>query len=112
MAKVPATPAEREYLTSVRALACICCTKAGIEQTSQTEAHHIKRDPLTGRSLGGSQKAPHFHAIPLCQKLHHWNGVYVSIGSRAFEAEWGNELDLLAETYDLLGLPYIWEQAS
>jgi len=88
----------------VRAQPCLLCAPG--EQQSITESHHIKRDPLTGLSLGGGQKAPHFATLPLCQRKHHWNSVYVSMGSREFERRYGNELDLLERFYDLIGIPY------
>ena len=100
----PATPDERAHLQLVRAQPCLLC-KPG-EQRSITEAHHIKRDTTTGQPLGGSQKAGHFEVLPLCQKKHHWNSVYVSMGSREFERLYGNELEMLERTYDLLGIPY------
>lgn len=104
MSRPPATPAERAHLIRVRALPCLLCAVG--EQRSPTEAHHIHRDPWTGQSLGGSQKAPHFAVLPLCQKQHHWNSVYVSMGSREFESRYGNELELLELTYQLLQMPY------
>ena len=105
MRKRPATPEELAHLERVRNLPCICCEREGLVQTSPTEAHHLKRDAATGQPLGGGQKAPHFHTIPLCERTHHWNGVHVHMGSREFEARWGNELDLLALTLMRLNLP-------
>ena len=102
--RYPPTPAEDAHLKSVRALPCILCGPG--EQQSVTETHHIHRDPWTGQSIGGGQKVSHYAVIPLCQRRHHWNSVYVSIGSRVFEDQYGNELDLLERTYEALGVPY------
>ena len=110
--KRPATEAEREHLARVRALPCIVCYLRGEAQTSPKEAHHLKRDPTTGQSLGGSQKAPHWATIPLCRDTHHWNGVNVHMGSREFERRWGNEIALLERTYEMLNLAYPYQVAS
>lgn len=88
---------------------CVVCEMLGLVQTSGTDAHHIKRDPNTGQSLGASQRASHWWVIPLCSHTHHWNSVYVSIGSRKFEATYGNELVLLQRTYATLGIQYPYE---
>jgi len=64
-------------------------------QTSPTEGHHIRRKP-DGSLYGGHDKAGDHEMIPLCRDLHHWNGAGAPMSHRAFEAEFGNELDLLA----------------
>ena len=102
------TSAEIEHLGRVKSLPCIVCEMRGEPQTSPTDAHHCKRDPETGESLGASQKGDGFTTIPLCCKTHHWNSVYVTMGSRKFERLYGDELTLLALTYERLGLPYPW----
>ena len=106
----PPTPEEAAHLKLVRGLPCLLCAPG--EQQSKTEAHHIKRSTATGQPLGGSQKASHFEVLPLCQRKHHWNSVYVSMGSREFERLYGNELELLERTYELLGLPYPFERIA
>lgn len=104
------SPAEVEHLGRVRSLPCIVCEMRGEMQTSPTEAHHLKHDPITGHPLGLSQKGNGFTTIPLCAGKHHWNGVQVHMGSREFESRYGNELGLLARTYERLGVPYPWSK--
>ena len=101
---------EIEHMGRVKSLPCIICERMGLRQVSPTDAHHIKRDPETGESLGAAQKGSGFTTIPLCCKTHHWNSVYVAVGSKKFEQLHGNELTLLALTYERLGLPYPWEK--
>lgn len=110
MRKQPPSKAEIEHMGRVKSLPCIVCTLRGERQATGTDAHHIKRDPLTGKSLGGSQKGDGFTTIPLC-KNHHWNGCeqkppFRPIGSKEFERRYGSELDLLVRTYKRLGIPY------
>ena len=100
---------ESRHLARVKALSCAVCELRGERQFSPTEAHHIKRDPFTGRFLGASQKGNAYTTIPLCSHRHHWNGVHVGMGSREFERRYGNELDLLQRTYERLGLPYPYQ---
>ena len=90
------------HLRLVRALPCIACEMTGEQQTSPTEAHHIKRDE-TGQTYGTGQKAHDDETIPLCH-YHHWNGVGSGFTHRSFEAEFGNERDLLARTLETLGI--------
>lgn len=62
-------------LTLIHMLPCVVCHLRGDEQTSATEAHHLKNLP-TGQRIGmGFKKAPDEYTIPLCQ-IHHWNGVH------------------------------------
>lgn len=111
----PEAPPNPAYMLRVKGMACIVCRHEGLRQDSPTEAHHIRRDPVTGQPLGASQKAPDEHTIPLCQKRHHWNGVHCAstLSHHAFEAQYGNELALLQETQEDLGvLPLVgWESA-
>jgi len=110
MKKAP-TKEESAHMGRVKALPCVVCEMRGEVQTSLTDCHHIKRDPETGQTLGGAQRASHWHTIPLCSRSHHWNSVHVSMGSKEFERFFGNELDLLRLTYQNLGLPYHWENS-
>ena len=90
-----------DHLGRVRALPCIVCEMTGEQQTSPTEAHHIKRDE--SGQFYRSQKAHDDETIPLCH-YHHWNGVGSGYTHRGFEAEFGNERDLLARTLATLGI--------
>jgi hypothetical protein len=83
-------------------MGCIACEIKGLQQTSPTEAHHIRRRP-DGQSYGTSQKAGDREAIPLCYE-HHWNGVGSIYTRKQFEAEFGNERELLAMTLKRLGI--------
>ena len=104
------TPEEIQHMGRVKSLPCIVCEMRGEAQTSPSEAHHVKRDPTTGQSLGASQKGNGYTTIALCAGRHHWNGVNVSMGSKEFETKFGNELDLLRLTYERLGIPYPWSK--
>ena len=57
---------EIEHMGRVKSLPCIICERMGLRQVSPTDAHHIKRDPETGESLGAAQKGSGFTTIPLC----------------------------------------------
>jgi len=105
------SPADIEHMGRVKSLPCIVCDMRGEAQTSPSEAHHIKRDPITGQPLGASQKGDAWTTIPLCSGRHHWNGVHVHMGSKEFEARYGNELDLLALVYERLGVAYPWRRS-
>jgi hypothetical protein len=101
----PLTAAESNHMGLVKSLPCCVCEQLGLSQTSPTDCHHIKRNPITGLPLGAIQKGSGFTTIPLCGGRHHWNGVNVHMGSKDFEQKYGNELDLLAYTYKRLGIP-------
>lgn len=90
------------HLRMVRSLPCIACELKGVQQTTPTEAHHIKRRP-DGQFFGMGQKASDEETIPLCYH-DHWNGVGSIWTHRGFEAEFGNERDLLAATLTRLGI--------
>jgi len=81
------------HLKRVRSMPCLCCEMKGLQQTTPTEAHHIRRDE-TGQLYGASQKAHDDETIPLCVE-HHWNGVGSIFTHRGFETEFGNERELL-----------------
>ena len=85
----------------IRSMPCLACKMAGIQQTTPTEGHHIKRRP-DGTNYG-SVKAPDREMIPLCY-YHHWNGVGSIYTRKGFEAEFGDERALLAMTLKELGI--------
>lgn len=87
---------DKDHLRKVRALPCIACEIAGVQQVSPTSAHHIKRE-ADGSLLGASQKAHDTETIPLCCTCH-WNGHESIWTHRGFEAEFGDERALLAAT--------------
>lgn len=86
------TKAEKKHLSNVAELGCIICK-------SPAEIHHIR----TGM---GHKRANHYQVIPLCP-THHRNGGYgtaIHAGIKAFESNFGLELDLLALTNKKIGL--------
>ena len=87
------------HLKRVRTLPCIVCKMCGQTQTSPTEAHHIRRR-ADGQCYGKQQKAHDWETLPLCSGTHHWNGVHCAskLSHHEFEALYGNERELLAET--------------
>ena len=100
----PEAPPNREHMLQVKRLPCLVCLHEGLRQKTPTEAHHIKRDPATGRVLGEGQKAPDEHTIPLCEEHHRTggNGVAFHAGREPWERAYGNELDMLQETREML----------
>ena len=90
-----------ERLSKIAQMGCIVCANLGQEQSSRTNAHHIKRWE-DGTKLGLGQKVGDDRTIPLCEREHHWNGVHVHMGSHEFEERFGNELELLDQVNALL----------
>ena len=89
-----------EHMRIVRALPCIACQIAGVQQVSPTEAHHIRRG-ADGQPYGTSQKGHDTETIPLCFTCH-WNGVGSIYTRREFEGKFGNERDLLEQTLEMI----------
>lgn len=78
------TKAEEAHLNRVAELGCIICG-------GMAEIHHLR----TGMGIG--QRNDHFNVLPLCF-LHHRGGGYgvaYHQGKKAFEANFGTELELL-----------------
>lgn len=82
-----------EHLRLIRAMPCIACEIAGIQQTTPTESHHLRTRP-DGTDYGTGVKAPDEETIPLCAH-HHWNGSASIYTRKGFEAEFGTERNLL-----------------
>ena len=80
---------EREHLNAVADLGCIIC--GGL-----AEIHHLKINPETGHRLGMSQRASHFHVIPLCPLHHRQGGIGVAYhaGPRTWENIHGTQAEL------------------
>ena len=89
-----------EHMRRVRTLPCIACQIAGVQQATPSECHHIRRRE-DGQPYGASQKAHDTETIALCHTCH-WNGVGSIYTRREFEAKFGNERDLLAQTLETL----------
>lgn len=83
---------ERQWLDLIASLGCVVCRSQG--RFSEAQIHHLR----TGQGMG--QRAPHFLVIPLCPEHHQSGGPGVAYHAspRQFEALYGSELDLLAET--------------
>lgn len=80
------------YLQLIRTLPCALCEVRGVEQTSKTDAHHIRFD------YGASQRADDILTIPLCHDTCH-QGPHGRHGDQAlFRLANVTEMDLLAKT--------------
>ena len=87
------TKREKAYLDRVASLGCVVCRNHGYGDTP-AQIHHIR----TGQGM--SQRASNYLVIPLCPQ-HHTDGgkgVAIHAGQQSFEAIYGSELDLLAQT--------------
>ena len=94
----PKRQTDKAHLKLIRSMGCIACEIAGVQQTSPTSAHHIRRK-ADGSLYGAGQKASDMETIPLCQ-TDHWNGVDSVWTHRGFEERFGNERALLAMVLD------------
>ena len=92
-----ATVTEKKYLDEVADHGCIVCRNLGYGDTP-AEIHHLRS------GMGGGQRNSNFIIIPLCAE-HHRNGGYGTAyhaGRSAFEANHGTEMQLLAQTIELV----------
>ena len=90
MPKKPATVKEKRHLSRIAELGCIvCCGPANV--------HHIRE----GQGMG--IRASHFLTIPLCRE-HHQGDFSIHNSRREFQNIYGDELDLLAQTIEMLSL--------
>ena len=89
--------AERYYMELVAELGCLVCRNQGLGYVP-CQLHHI-RD-----GYGISQRAPHYLVVPLCPEHHKdgGNGVAFHAGKQTFQGLYGSEMDLLAQTIELL----------
>lgn len=89
------TPTARAYITEVRSLPCVLCTKLGRRQETPTEAHHIRE------GQGISQRASDFLTVALCHECH--QGPLGIHGNRTLlKLAKVSELDLLAATIEAM----------
>jgi hypothetical protein len=95
--------AERNHLDAVASLGCIVCHNEGMGY-APAEIHHLKRNPETGAKLGMSQRASHYHTIPLCPTHHRAGGFGVAYhaGPRQFEKLYGTETELWGQVRERL----------
>ena len=84
---------KKDYLNRVANLGCVVCRNLGYGATPAA-IHHIRA------GQGMSQRASDYLVIPLCGSHHQTGGKGVAIhaGQQAFEALYGTELQLLAQT--------------
>lgn len=81
------------YLGAVASLGCIVCRNLGYGETP-ANVHHIRL------GQGMAQRASDYLTIPLCHEHHQHGGPGVAIhaGQEQWEALYGTELELLAQT--------------
>lgn len=95
------TKAEAKHLDRLSRMGCIVCRRQLMtDDLPRAEIHHPRF------LAGGSQKASHWDAIPLCP-IHHRTGGYrtaLHAGQEAWEAKFGTERELLAAVRGLLGI--------
>lgn len=95
--KKQTTKHDREYMGKVAELGCIVCrnSEQGIVPAA---VHHIR----AGQGL--STRASHYLTIPLCPDHHQHGGLGTAFhaGRASFEMNHGSELQLLAQTIELL----------
>ncbi len=92
------TEDDKQHLDNVASMGCIVCCNLGLGETP-AEIHHIGNGTM-------GKKAGNHEVIPLCH-IHHRtgnNGVAVHAGRKSFEANFGTEQELLAQTLNWLGL--------
>lgn len=90
------TKADSDHLGIVAASGCIACrNEFGLH--SEAECHHIGNGTMGKRSS-------HREAIALCPMHHRLGciGVAIHSGRKSFEANFGAERELLAQTLELL----------
>lgn len=84
------TKKEKEYLNKVAALGCLICKMPA-------EIHHK-------RSGTGLKRASHSDVIPLCPRHHRTGGYGVAIhaGIKEWQKNYGNEIELIEKTKNLI----------
>jgi len=86
------TVAEKKHLGIVAELGCWACRKIGFYDTP-AEIHHVSK------GVGKGQRASNYEVIPLCPHHHRLGGYGEAIhsGRKAWESQFGDELELLKE---------------
>lgn len=81
------------YLDAIASLGCVVCRNLGHGE-APAAIHHIRA------GQGASQRASDYLVIPLCPTHHQHGGYGVAIhaGQEAWEALYGSEMELLAQT--------------
>lgn len=92
----PGRAEDPAHLARVRSLPCIVCQRNGLDQTTPTEAHHIRA------SVGMGQKAGDHEAVALCASHHRTGKVSIHLAPDLFKWMYGTERELLAKTLEAL----------
>jgi hypothetical protein len=104
-----ATPDEKAHMSRTAALGCIACRKDGLKVCKHTAIHHVRE------GYGGGQRASNWEVIPLGEPHHQGNlerepgapkAIAFHKAERTFRARYGNEIELLKETWESLGLDF------
>jgi Recombination enhancement, RecA-dependent nuclease len=91
------TKAEKERYDAIARIGCIVCRHEGYN--SPACVHHLTG--LMYRATG--KKANYEHSIPLCYEHHQGRTGIHTIGTKAWEAQYGTQEDLLAEVNEIIG---------
>jgi hypothetical protein len=89
----------KSHLARVAALTCVVCRNEGLGKTP-AQAHHINCATM-------GRKSSDFETIPLCPTHHQYSGhgqLAVHDGPERWEARYGTERELLAQTLCELGV--------
>lgn len=91
------TKAEQSYLNSVASIGCIVC-RIHLKVYSPAQIHHIRH------GMGMGQRNSNFNVLPLCPPHHQTggHGVAFHAGRKAFEENFGTELELKAMVDELV----------
>ena len=96
---------DEKHLKKVRELPCLVCKKD--KQISPTEAHHFW-------GCGAGKTSSDLLSFPLCNFHHtgsfdgHVVGQSIHYGLKEFEKNYGTQKELIALTYEKLGLSEKW----
>ena len=85
----------KQYLAEVHLLPCVLCQAIGLEQTSETQAHHVRH----GNGMG--QRAADWNVCALCRDCHKGKNGLHGDRQRFRQAKW-DELDALAATTEAM----------
>ena len=95
MSNKPSSKEIKHYNKIFNLGCCVCRNEFGLH--SEPELHHIGNGTM-------GKRASNLEVIPLCFLHHRGGGIGVAIhaGRKSFEANFGTERELLAQTLELL----------